>query len=91
MKRIVARLFVKEESVAAFKGLFAGLAEKTRQEDGCLFYCLYEDVARPGDFLCYEEYCDQAAVDRHMGSAHLQAFLKGTASLQARPPIVDFL
>lgn len=91
MKRIIARLYVKEESVAAFKGLFADLAEKTRQEDGCLFYCLYEDVRRPGEFLCYEEYCDQAAVDRHMGSEYLRAFLTGTASMQARQPNIEIL
>ena len=91
MKKIVARFFVKKDSIAAFKDLAAAIVEKTRKEKGCLFYGLFEDVARPGVFLFYEEYRDQAAVDLHMSSVYLQAFLRDSAKMQSKKPIVDII
>ena len=91
MKKIVARLFIKKDSIPAFKGYASEIIEKTRQEKGCLFYSLFEDVACPGEFLFYEEYRDQAAVDQHMRSAYLQAFLKNAAEMQSKDPILHMV
>ncbi len=91
MKKIVARLFIKDSSIAAFKSLIPELIEKTRAEKGCLCYSLFEDVTCPGAFLFYEEYRDQAAVNLHMSSAYLQSFLRDSAEMQSRKPIIDII
>jgi quinol monooxygenase YgiN len=91
MKRIVARFFIKNDSIDAFKCLAAELVEETRKEEGCLFYSLFEDAACPGEFLFYEEYQNQAAVDLHIGSAYFQVFSKGSAEMQSKKPVIDII
>jgi quinol monooxygenase YgiN len=70
-KRVIARIFIKNESIEAFKKQADVIIQKTRSEKGCLFYSLFEDVSRSGEFLFYEEYADQAALDIHFKSEYL--------------------
>jgi quinol monooxygenase YgiN len=88
-KRVIARLFIKPESIMVFKKLSAQMVEKTNKEEGCIFYSLFEDVARPGEFLFYEEYKDQAALEIHQKSEYLANFRKVNADMHAKKPIID--
>jgi quinol monooxygenase YgiN len=88
-KRVIARLFIKEGSVAAFKKRAASIIQTTRVEKGCIFYSLFQDVNSPGEFLFYEEYEDQAALDCHFKSTHLQAFRNSTKDMFSKDKIVE--
>ena len=88
-KHVIARLFIKPESIEAFKKSGAGMVEKTNKEEGCIFYRLFEDAANKGEFLFYEEYADQATLEIHQKSEYLANFRKRTASMHSKPPTVE--
>jgi len=90
-KMVIARLFIKNEARSTFLKEATVLIQRTRAEKGCLFYSLYEDAARPGDFLFYEEYADQEALDEHFHSAHLQVFRDITGYMHAKDRIVEVI
>jgi quinol monooxygenase YgiN len=56
--------------------LLKGLVGPTRSEPGCLGYELNASREKPGAFLFYEKFADQAALDAHVASPHFQNFLK---------------
>ncbi|MBF0593383.1 MAG: antibiotic biosynthesis monooxygenase [Candidatus Omnitrophica bacterium] len=92
MKKIViARLYIKDGSVADFKKQAALIIEKTRQEKGCLFYSLFEDVSCAGEFLFYEEYTDQQALDIHTHSEYLKKFRAAVNDMKAKDSMVEVL
>ena len=52
------------------------MIEATRTEDGCVRYAFAEDVLEPGLFHIFELWRDQAALDRHGASAHMDIWRK---------------
>lgn len=48
------------------------VAELTRQEDGCLRYDLYRDVATPMRINTIEVWTDEASLNRHMNAPHVK-------------------
>lgn len=58
--------------LAALPAVVAG----TRAEDGCLDYGCYEDAGRPGRFVFVERWRDQAALDRHLSTPHMAAWME---------------
>ncbi|MDR0508106.1 MAG: antibiotic biosynthesis monooxygenase [Dysgonamonadaceae bacterium] len=80
-KVVVARLMVKEGQEKAFINVASSLVEATRQEEGNLFYSLYQSPINPVEFIFYEEYKDDAAFKVHASSAHFAAFQEGVKDL----------
>ena len=92
MKKIViARIFIKNECIEAFKKKTAGLIQKTRKEKGCLFYGLFQDVSSPGEFLFYEEYANQDAMETHFKSEYLETFRISINSMQSKEKVVEII
>jgi quinol monooxygenase YgiN len=90
-KRVIARLFIKDGSIESFKQKAAVIIQKTGNEKGCLFYRLFQDVSRPGEFLFYEEYADQEALDIHFNSEHLKTFRTGVSDMRSKENIVEII
>jgi quinol monooxygenase YgiN len=88
-KVIVARLIVKNGQEKAFIEVASKLVTNTRQEEGNLFYALYQSPTNPVEFIFYEEYKDDAAFQAHASSAHFAAFVEGIKDLTAGDLIVD--
>lgn len=76
----------KEQSVR--QGLLA-LIEPTRREPGCIRYDLHESLDDPALFVFYENWTSKAALDAHLATPHVQAFLKRTDELLAEPPEIS--
>jgi len=57
------------------------LAKKTRKEKGNVNYILNESVEKPGNFVIYENWKNQKALDFHMEQEYLQSFLKDSKKL----------
>ncbi len=89
-KVVVARLDIKPEKVDQFLELAKKMVEETRKEEGCITYILYKSCFTPEDeFVFYEEYKDQKALDFHNGSAYLKEFLSATAPMLNSAPKVE--
>jgi quinol monooxygenase YgiN len=56
---------------AALPDVIAG----TRREEGCDEYGCYEDTERPGRFVFVERWRDRAALDRHIATPHMAAWM----------------
>lgn len=48
----------------------------TRAEDGCLEYGCYEDTQAAGRYAFVERWRDQAALDAHLRSPHMAAWMQ---------------
>jgi quinol monooxygenase YgiN len=90
-KKVIARLFIKNESIESFKKQAAVIIQKTRKEKGCLFYSLFQDVSSPGEFLFYEEYASQEALDIHSNSEYLKTFRTIVSNMQSKEKVVDII
>lgn len=83
-KVIVARVEIAEGKENDFLAIVPALIEGTRAEAGNLIYTLYQNPFNPSEFIFYEEYIDQAAIDSHGGNAHFQDFVKNVTPLLAK-------
>ena len=91
MKRtVVARLTIKKEAVESFVQFAQKIVEETRKETGCISYTLYKNTfGQEAEFIFYEEYKDQAAIDFHNKSEYLKQFFSNITPLLAGKPIVE--
>jgi quinol monooxygenase YgiN len=90
-KKVIALIFIKNESIETFKKQAVALIQKTRNEKGCLFYSLFQDISNPGEFLFYEEYANQDALDIHFKSGYLETFRTSMSTLQSQEAVIDII
>jgi quinol monooxygenase YgiN len=81
----IAVLKAKEGQKQNLKKELLKLIGPTRSEPGCLDYVLFELKESPGTFYMREAYKDKAALNSHMASPHLTAFLALSEDLLAEP------
>ena len=86
MVHIHARITVKPESAAAAKGILTTLVHASRKEAGCIAYELFQRADAPHEFRTIEQWADKAAVDGHMGSAHVGAAIAAAGPMFTAPP-----
>ena len=60
---------------------FDRLVPKSRAEEGVSTFRLHEDRDRPGRFVLYERFRDQAAIDTHVTLEHFAQILRDFAEL----------
>lgn len=75
---VIARILAKEEKRALVKSELLKLIEVTRAEQGCINYDLHQDNENPNFFLFHENWENKELWQKHMGNAHLAAYLKAT-------------
>jgi len=54
----------------------------SNKEAGCLHYGFYEDLEMQGHFRLHEEWSDRKALDRHMQTPHMRAFMKALSTIE---------
>jgi len=59
----------------AIRAALPAVIAATRAEDGCEDYGCYEDTQRAGRYVFVERWRDQAALDRHLGTPHMAAWM----------------
>ena len=57
------------------------LTALTNLEIGNICYCLHQDKADPNQFIIYEKWKDQTALDFHMNQDYLKVFLEESKTL----------
>lgn len=45
---------------------------RSREEPGCLAYLVQRSQSEPDEFVLYEQYVDEAAIDAHRATPHFQ-------------------
>jgi quinol monooxygenase YgiN len=84
--RVVLRIVARADTADTVKSVLFELADQSRKEDGCNAYKVFQSQADPLEFLCYESWASDAALEKHMTTAHVaRAFEKGLPLL-AEPP-----
>lgn len=84
--RIVARITGRAETAEALESVLTALVGATRAEPGCLSYELCRSRSDPAEFVFVEEWTNDAAVDAHMTTAHVQDAFSKAQSLLGMPP-----
>lgn len=88
MITVCARLTAKPDRAGDLAAIFQQLLPPTLLEAGCLRYEVYQAQDQPALFMTFEQWRDQAAVDAHMASPHVQrAFAAAADVLGAAPEI----
>lgn len=81
MIKIVAPMKVKPECVEAFKETARDLIEKSRAEEGNVFYTLNVKTDDPCTLAFIECWKDQEAIEIHNGTEHFQTILPKLAEM----------
>jgi len=87
-KIISAQVFIQPEKVDAFLSATKDLIEKSRAEEGCVSYSLYQDPQDKTKFLFFEEWKNQAAVDFHFATEHFQKFGETLEECASAPAVI---
>lgn len=69
MQAVTGRERELEEQLSA-------LVAPTLKESGCISYLLHRDPEIPGQFMFYEKFESQDALDSHVKSEHFQRFVR---------------
>ena len=81
MIAIVVELKVPSNGAKDFRALAEQHARRClEREPGCLQFDITQDPADPEQWLFYERYRDEAALDAHRKTDYLAKFLKSTRS-----------
>ena len=88
---VVAFIEVEPGQEAVLEEAAQACITHTRQEAGCLDYTLHRDRAEASRFVFIETWETEAALDAHMRTPHLQAFLAVAGRAARRQPIVHRL
>ncbi len=80
-KIIIAQLAIKENKVEQFLMLARKMVEESKSELGCLTYRLHREDLNLNNFIIYERYANQEAVDVHNTSEHFMNFKSSIHSL----------
>ncbi len=86
---VIAQARIRPESRPQFVAAAKACIAETRREPGCLAYDMHESVTEAGYFVFVENWETRADIDRHMGSAHLQAFLGVAGTCVTAAPVIE--
>ena len=69
---VFAKWQIKEEHFQTVLDLLPELVQKTQQEEGNLFYKIYQSQSNTHTIILYEGYVDENALDFHRSSEHFK-------------------
>jgi quinol monooxygenase YgiN len=78
---IVAKLVAKKEAIESVKSELLKLIAPTRNEYGCIDYCLHQDNNDPALFIFYENWESAACLEQHIKSEHYKAYFNAVDGL----------
>lgn len=88
---IVAYLKARDGMDQALLHELRKLVHDTQEEAGCIQYILHRSIEAPKDFMIYEIWRDQAALNEHVLQAHYLNFSALAAELLVEPPDVSHM
>ena len=80
---IIVPIYFKKECAAVGRERLLALAAATHKEAGNVMYRIHEVPGKAEQYMIYEKWRDQAALDFHMAQDYLQNFLADDEKLLA--------
>lgn len=87
---LVASLKAKAGKEKQLEDVLKKMVSSVQTEKGCTKYILHRAKADPAQFMFYEEYVDQAALDVHNATAWFKQLGKDLEGLLAGDPVAVF-
>ncbi len=78
---VIAKVEIKRGNVERVEKELLKLIDPTRKEEGCLRYELHQDNQNKECFIFVESWENQALLEAHMQSTHLQNFINATEGM----------
>ncbi len=69
---VIARLVARPEKEGALRSVLMGLIAPTREEPGCIRYEMLHNRENSREFTFVEEWRDEAALQSHFATDHIQ-------------------
>jgi quinol monooxygenase YgiN len=85
---LAAKFAGKPDRRGSLISLAATVAKPSRAESGCISYNFYERQPESNEFLFFEEWADQAALDCHFQTPHFKKFMERFPDLIQGPPLI---
>jgi quinol monooxygenase YgiN len=82
--RVIAQAFARPENVAPVRTALRNMLVPTRAERGCIAYDLHEVLGDPYQFIFFEIWESEGALEDHTRTAHFQE-LERAQSLMTEP------
>ena len=82
MIRIVAQSVIKDDKREDYIQLAKELIEKSKQEQGCISYGLFQDINDPSIITFIEDWQDQKSIELHRNSEHFKRIVPLFADLR---------
>jgi quinol monooxygenase YgiN len=89
MITLVATAQAKPGKEKALEEALLAVVPQVRQEAGCVNYDLHRSLSKPGVFIFYENWADQAALKKHGQMPYMLDLRAKTADLLAGPLQID--
>jgi quinol monooxygenase YgiN len=72
---VMARLIPKEGKVEDVRKRLLANVPRARAEKGCVSYDVHESLENPGQFMLYENWASQAALDAHFEMPYMKEWV----------------
>ncbi|MBV7272929.1 antibiotic biosynthesis monooxygenase [Clostridiaceae bacterium UIB06] len=89
MIKVVAKSYVMEGKFEEYMNLCKKLVEKTREEEGCIKYEVYQDEKCSTVLTIIEEWESREALDKHMVSEHFKRIVPILGKFRAKQSDVN--
>ena len=88
-KIIIAQLSIQETKIDKFLILLRDITKASLEETGCLVYKSFTRINKENEFIFYEKYKNEEAVNMHNSSTHLKDFLNSVMPILEQEPIIE--
>ena len=82
---VIARIHAKPGMEDETRKVLQGLLAPTRAEAGCINYDMHHSGDDPAQFVFYENWTSKEALDQHLATPHLKAFMENAPRLLTQP------
>ena len=82
---VIARVRAKQGMEETVKNALLSLIEPSRADEGCINYDLHQDPGNPALFMFHENWTSEEALNNHLATPHLKAFIEKADELLADP------
>lgn len=85
-KIVLVKAKIRVSKIDHFLELAETMAVKSNTEDGCLMYQVFRSTDSDNEFLFYEKYKDDRAIEFHHSSDHFKYFMSEVEPLLLEEP-----
>ena len=89
MVLVIARFRPRPDRLDELIATLVEIQAASREDDGCLNYGYYREIADDGSFVAVEEWRDMAALAAHLRTPHVARLIAALPEHAAEPPQID--